>query len=560
MSGSLRFAGSAAAPEIELAGVLADWRFGGSEPSNVVGRASYRDSLVQGEFELYREEQKIFDGHFRLPLDLAVAPQGERRLPGALEVTAVAERVELASLIRLTPLRRLVQRPSGTLDADIGIRGSWERPELTGRVAVTDGAAAFPALGGVRHRGLQAELVLRGDTVKIERLEVRSGSGSATASGYVRLEELTQPILDLRIQGRDFRVIDVRDFLTLAATADLDLRGPVFGAVLSGRGTATEGVLYFADLVEKDVVNLEDELFRPFVDTMLIRRQGLGAAFENRFLDSLRIDGLRLDMGSAVWLRSSEANMRLLGSLTVNKARRQYRLDGGLEVPFGSYRLAVGPLSKDFVVTRGQVRYLGTPDLDADLDIDAEHVVRTTRGEDVTIAVHIGGTVYEPALTLSSDVQPPLPESELIAYLMFGGPSVEAFAGASGERNRLAAEQVAGAISGQLEYSLISDLRLPLDYFRIRPMVGGPTGRITGTEIALGKQFMVLGTTAFLTASPRICRSETSFYNIGASLEFRLTRDWLIAASADPAQACAVPGTGDTSWRLGFDLFWDKRY
>src|SRR5206468_530651 len=92
------------------------------------------------------------------------------------------------------------------------------------------------------------------------------------------------------------------------------LRGPertagVLGRTLNGRAKVTSEVLYFADLVQKRLVNL-DEL----ADTSLaslIQQQRLGPEFQNVFLDSLRIENLELEMGSDVWLRSNEANIQL---------------------------------------------------------------------------------------------------------------------------------------------------------------------------------------------------------------------------------------------------------
>ena len=78
-------------------------------------------------------------------------------------------------------------------------------------------------------------------------------------------------------------------------------------------------MLYFADLVNKRIIDLEDPSIADLVDTTLIRRENLGAKFQNRFLDSLRIDDLRVEMGSDVWLRSAEANIQLEGRVRVSK-------------------------------------------------------------------------------------------------------------------------------------------------------------------------------------------------------------------------------------------------
>jgi translocation and assembly module TamB len=457
----------------------------------------------------------------------------------------------------------MVRQMSGTLEADFGITGTWEHPQLTGTIEMRDGAASFPALG-VRDEQVNGLLRLSGDRINIERLSMRSGQGQAEVGGSVRLEELSRPILDLTINARDFRTIDVRDFLALTATADLKLDGPLYQARMSGSATATRGVLYFADLVTKDIVNLQDTLFREFVDTTLLRRQGLGPEFESRMLDSLRIDSLQVQMGNDFWLRSSEANIQLAGRVFVNKVRDRYRLDGALQTPRGSYRLQLGlGATREFTVTRGEVRYFGTPDLNADLDIDARHVVRTVRREDVTVSVHIGGTLYEPELDLSSDIRPPISQAEIISYLLVGAPSFQAGVGASGFETRLVSQTVLGALSSQAEYALISDLGVPIDYLQLRPAAGA--GEVPGVEIAAGKQLEVLGKTAFLTLSPRVCSQDLSpsgiYKNLGASLEFSLSRRWLISASVDPVRSCGVLTTPIGGiYQFGVDVFWETSY
>jgi hypothetical protein len=101
---------------------------------------------------------------------------------------------------------------------------------------------------------------------------------------------------------------------------------------------------------------------------------------------------------------------------------------------------------------------------------------------------------------------------------------------------------------------------VPIDYLQIRPTTS-QTG-LSGAELAVGKQFTVLGTTAFLTASPRLCRYQAqSLFSVGASLEFRLSRQWLIAASVDPLFNCENPTAPSAgAYQFGGDLFWEKKY
>jgi hypothetical protein len=304
---------------------------------------------------------------------------------------------------------------------------------------------------------------------------------------------------------------------------------------------------------------LQDSLFRSVVAQ--VQEEGLGAAFENRFLDSLRIDNLDLSIGSEVWLRSGEANIQMTGAVLVDKVLNVYTLDGELQTPRGSYRLEVFPtVTREFTVTGGTVRYFGTSDFNAGLDIRARHIVRARgRAEDVDIFVTIGGTLYEPELALTSNVTPALSGDEIMAYLLFGEAALDPGQMQAAE---FASERLTQAVSGQVENFVIGSMDVPLDYFQIRPAARG--GFLAGAEVSVGKQFDILGRTAFLTATPRYCpRLASTPLELGASLEFRFSRRWLLEASVEPRRSCdsftARTATVLES-QFGLDLIWEMSY
>lgn len=551
ISGTLALTGTARAPVIEASLALADAVISEFRAPRLEVTLGYRDRRLQGTGGLWRLGQQVMQVTLDLPMDLALRGARERQLPGPISVRARADGVDLAFLEAIYPQTR---RTGGELFADFGIGGTWERPQLTGEVRVENGAATLPALG-VRHENLNGRIELVGDTIHVRRFSVSSGGGTAELGGYIRLEGLSRPRLALTLSARDFRAMDVPDVLAATVSGEARLRGPVFGATLSGQATVPRGVLWFGDIVQKDIINLEDTLFADVVDPEELRRQGLGAAFQNVFLDSLRIDSLSLTMGGDMWLRSSEANIGLTGQVLVNKTGGQYRMDGTLGTPRGTYRLPLaGTVVREFTVTRGEVRYFGTPDLNAGLDIDARHPVRTVRGDVVVIFVHIGGTIESPRLELSSDIQPPVSDTEIISYLLVGAPSVQAGQQGLGAR---AVQQVASRVTGQLGNALIADLSLPFDYIELRPEFE----QGLGGEIAVGKQ---LGERFFLSLSPRICpQQELTYQNLGASLEFRMSREFRLSASADPVGSCrllADPATGTARYQIGLDLLWEKNY
>ncbi|MEE8041789.1 MAG: translocation/assembly module TamB domain-containing protein, partial [Pseudomonadales bacterium] len=563
LDAELDLSGSAEAPAIIAVLEVRDAVFGDVRAPFLQGRFYYENQLLSGEVEAWRRGSQVLGLNLRLPVDLAIRGAERRQMEGPILVNTVADSVDLQLFDFVIPTIRW--ETGGALKADFTILGTWENPELSGYIEMLNGQTTLTGLG-VTWTDLNGVLTLAGDSINIEHFSGRSGNGEARVTGVIRLEELSKPIVNVRIAAEQFHAVEVREFLSVTTTADLALRGPLLGATLTGEGTVTEGVLFFADLISKDVLNLEDTLYirENLVDTLEIRRQRLGEQFENRFLDSLRIDSLRLKVGADVWLRSTEANIALDGELTVNKERDEYLLNGTLQSPRGTYRLSLGRsfgsfITRDFRVTRGQLMYFGTPDLNAGVDIDASHLVRTVRGENITVFVHIGGTLYDPELRFSSDIVPPISETEVLSYLLFGAQSAQAFATEGGAQGIGAGvTELLGALSGQLEYSLITNLGVPLDYFQISPQYAG--ANFSGTEIALGKR---IGEKWFLTVSPRICSEAELIRNVGASIEYRFSREWLLSLSGDPVLSCTLGGTSTgrfNKYQVGFDIFWEKRY
>jgi hypothetical protein len=566
VTATLAVTGTRAEPTYHGAFALNEGSFGQFRTPFLDGTVEYRDRRLDGTLNLWRSGQPILSVTTHLPLDLALTPVTRRQLPDTISVRARADSVDLSVLEALTPLVRQVQ---GGFSADLGIRGTWDAPRLSGGLSIANAAAFIPAIN-VRYEGIDGRLTLSGDSIRVESLALRGGAGRADVRGVVRLEELTHPTLALTIDAHEFRALDLRGFLSVTASGQLALQGPVLGATLTGRGTVTSGTWYFADLVRKRVINIDAPWAATLIDTTLaatIRRQRLGPEFESVFLDSLRIRDLNLAMGSDVWLRSNEANIQLSGTVRVNKERSDFLLTGTLQAPRGAYRLTVGPVTREFTVSQGTVRYFGTPDLNAELDIEARHVVHpvpTQPGqpqEDVTIVARIGGTLLLPQLRLQAEGRE-LAQTEIISYLLFGQPSVDLASGPGGVGSQQALFRSAlGSVFGELERTLVSDLGVPLDYLEIRPQANAydPNSTVAGARLAAGWQ---IGEKTFLVLKAGFCGGQQLDVRnaIGASLQFRLSPEWRTEASFEPVLVCGAGAQTETRQQVGFDLFWERRY
>jgi translocation and assembly module TamB len=553
----VRIGGTAEAPTLRGTTTLDGGRFGDFEAPFLQGVVDYGNRKLEANLLLWRTGENVLQIETRLPLDLAVRGAKQRRVDGPLSIHARGDSVDLGLLEALTPA---VTRVRGMLGVDVNVSGTWDAPQFTGGVQIRGGSMSIPGLG-VRYEGLQGRARFQGDSLVFDTVTVRSG-GRLGIDGSIRLVDLSRPVLDLGLRAEAFRALDVRNFLTFTGTGGLRLRGPVFQSTLTGNLNANSGVLYFADLVSKRIIDLEDPTIADLVDTTLLRRQNLslGANFQNRFLDSLTIQNLRVLLGSDVWLRSNEANIQLGGEVVLSKAGRTYTPSGTLDALRGTYTLKVGPVTRDFTVERGSVRYFG--DLNAALDIRAVHVVRAVRGEEIPVIANINGTLYAPKVTLESTFNPPISETDLVSYLVTGYPANEAVSG--GQANALATglSYFSSALSSELERALIQDLGVPLDLIEIRP--GVSSGRTVGiSQLAAGWQ---LGSKTFITLNAGFCPEnlgQFSYNNLGASLEFRFSREWSLQTSVEPTLSSCRRDFGiqiSNPYQIGSDILWEREF
>ena len=569
----LTIGGTASAPLLRGTFSLSEGGFREFRAPYLQGAFDYGARQLQATVLLWRTgKQALAVSVDSLPIDLAFHGVNDRLIDGPLFIRATADSADLGLLEAFTTNLRRVR---GSLTADVTLSGRWGDTRLGGTVEVIDAAATLPGLG-VRWEKMGARLHLTGDSIVIDALSLRGGEGTASVTGRARFERGRTPTLDLDVRANRFRAMDVRNYLTLVASGRLSVKGPLFGATLTGNGRADAGALYFADLVTKQIVDLNDPATADLIDTALVREARLGPSFQNQFIDSLRIDNFRLTVGEDFWLRSADANIKLSGSATVNKVARNYRLDGTLTAERGQYTLKMGFITRDFDVRRGTVRFLGTPDLNAELDLTADHRVKATDGTaDIDIQASITGTLLVPKLTLINPANPQMVETDIVSYLMFGR-STAALQGnntAEGARQQRAVatawSYLAPALSSEIERTLISDLGVPVDYIQIRP--GGiGTSSIEGSSSALttvsaGWQ---VGRQTYVALNAGICNgnpTDLSYRNFGASLEQRLQRDWRVTLSVEPVFTCSsAPGTSTLAnsslYQLGLDLLWDREY
>ncbi len=414
-------------------------------------------------------------------------------------------------------------RAEGSLRGALSVGGTPRAPRAQGRVALAEGSATFPGLG-VRMQGMNGVLDFRGDVVSLPRLAVVGAGprgGAATLRGTVGFADVERPTFDVTVQASNLRVLDRPRIATLNISTLADgvrVRGSADGARLSGSLVLPRGDIAIPELgVAKNLIPIDDPEFLALIDTTTTAGRTLLAATPSPFVRNLEIDNVRLVMGSDVWLRSAEANIKLAGDLGVtlgrdplDSTRAQLALDGALTTERGTYRLNLGygAVQRTFEVERGTLRFFGEPTLNPALDITAVYTVRqfTRADRDVPIRIAIGGTLETPTLRLgSADPNLPLSESDAISYLFTGRPSYSVTNVAdrySNQAANLLLPTLGSALGGRVAQAI------GLDQFQIETG-GGVLGQQFGVGSALSSTRLgggvQLGTRTFVRATVGLC-------------------------------------------------------
>ncbi|HEX5830450.1 MAG TPA: translocation/assembly module TamB domain-containing protein, partial [Gemmatimonadaceae bacterium] len=518
-----RLAGSAEAPRMEAALGVAAGELEGALLPTLRARLTYADEALDVNAEGLNplRAAQLFRAEAMVPVNLAIRTD-RPRLPDR-PVTGVlhADSLPLGIIPSLTDA---VAIADGAAVAAVTLSGTVRAPRITGALALDRGRMALVA-NGVTFTNMVARIRVTQDTVIVDSLVARS-NGRVIVRGGIGIDTISRPAFDVFLAADNARVLN-NEYGELFADARLAMRGPYDGVYVSGTTVIRGGVFYVPESTGKNVIPADDPLLFRVVDTT--RASEAELVRRNPLLDNLRVD-VNLDVLPDTWVRNQEANVQLYtppesGPLEFSLDQRQGRLvlDGVVSTERGEYSFA----GRRFQLSRGSVIFTGTPDINPLLQLTGQYSVRLTGQLPVNIRVLVGGTLEQPRVSLESDAQPPLSQSDLISYLAFGqrSGSLLQFEGsglATGGVGNNVVGSVAALGTSQLAAVGLNVLvesteqratrSLGVDVFNITPaplpvealdFSGGGTSLSTfvrGTEVELGKY---LNPNTFVSANVR---------------------------------------------------------
>ena len=365
---------------------------------------NYRDARLHLAGSLEESEpgpRLSWEGH--LPLNLSASPLKWSWEERDLYVRLQGEKVNLALLTALSPE---VLAAQGVLDIMAEWQGSPSRPRVSGQVRWGPGFLTFRQ-AGTPYRLAPGLVRLLGDKLLIPEIVLESG-GTARLSGEITLAGFHPRQVDARVQLQEFVVLR-RGGGEAAGNGNLTLSGPWSAPMLKGHlviPRATFQPSFFRGEKHADITMVARPTPPPPPGKMVPGPGGLN------FYNNLQMD-VTMEATKGVWLKDKSLNAELAGRLQATKLSGQPVLVAGeIQTLKGTYTLQ----GRDFKIEHGTIRLPGNRREEVTLEGRA-----TQEMDGITLILTAMGAASKPQVRLES--VPPLPQSDLLAYLVFGRPA-----------------------------------------------------------------------------------------------------------------------------------------
>jgi translocation and assembly module TamB len=473
--------------------------YNGGTVAEVHGNVEYANQTLTGRAEATRAGSQPFliaDG--TVPINLAITGVTGSRFPANRQI---ALNINADSLpLNLVPqFGNYVANMKGRATGSFKVGGSLNHPQLTGQLALHEGQARV-VIAGINLSQIEASIRMLGDTVVIDSVSAYS-KGRIVLMGGLGLGALTAPSFDLKLQTQTAQVLNNHRG-ELRVSANLAMTGPFKDAHVTGDVRIREGFLYIPPSDNKNLVGQGDPAIFNVLDTAIMASRELFPS-QSPLLANLRMDvNLRVDRD--VFVRSLEANVEVYSDgdlgVHVNRAKETLVLDGVLLSERGEYTF----MTRRFEIKRGSATFINSTELNPTLQGTAQYKVNQPNREAINIQILVGGTLHNPSISLTSDAQPPIAQSDLLSYLAFGQSSSSlvqlegsGLTNGSGGSNlvgagaALASRQLAGVALGVAadQFAGSAARSLGADVFTITPAdVQTDVGNfLRGTQFEFGK-------------------------------------------------------------------------
>ncbi|MFW5951210.1 MAG: translocation/assembly module TamB domain-containing protein [Gemmatimonadota bacterium] len=574
-TGQIRVSGTAVAPVLEGRVTARPFRYAEAVLDSAAGAVSYSDRRARARVAGWKGGEVVVSGEGTVPVELALMEREERLLPAPMELRIRADSVPASLVSFLAPGFEGV---AGLVDGELALVGTPQEPALRGRLQLMAGSALFRPLN-VHYESMDVTARMRGDNQVELEAWLGTRGGGARVAGALDLTQPRDPGFDLSLEADGLQA-SRRPDVSGVASGQARLTGRYSRPVVSGDLRIVRGEMNLDEIWRQyQIVQLDSSLFQLFDSTAVRFRPPP----EIPFLENMVLTGATVRAERDFWLRSSEFNVEVAGGLDLEVDRHlgDFRLTGTLEVRDGTYALQLvqGVPGRMFEIRGGTIEFVGTPGIDPNLEIDAGYRVRRAQGDPIDVVARVAGTLKDPRVSLGSDSDLPLTESDLASYILFGRSGAELTQAQTDVVSRglglvrpVATSMVAtmfhdlASLTGVVNYVALTTPEYAMGELEDAWAAQGMWGVLHNTQVEVGidagRDLSVVGSVRVRTAS-RAAPDANAKLGFGARLEYRPWPTWTVEGYVEDRFA-RTPSFGFTEIEdrkvLGLSLFRDWAY
>lgn len=481
--------------------------------SSAAATWKWRGETLAGTLSLTTAEHGQARADFQLPLaarfPLAVNPAGPLRasLSGKFQ--------EKGLVTALFP--GMVQESFGELDADLAASGTWDVPQITGKLRLSKAGAYLPT-AGIHLTDVQLAARLEKNLIRIESFRAVSGKGHIEGTAQLTLAGWRVAGYQGTIGGDNFQTVNFPE-LRIISSPKLSFEGTP--QKISLRGELRLPELNIVSTPSRSVVAPSSDVIRE------------GRVLPAASSSPLVIDAqVRLLIGEKVFVKASGIDAQLGGALDLSMSSlERVTSSGEIKVVKGRYRT----YGVNLEIVRGRLFFAGGSIDRPSLDFLALRTIGNIRA-----GVTVSGTLQKPVTKLYSE--PAMPDVDVLAYIVLGHP----IAGSGQQASLLT--QAAGALltssqaasfQEQLKDKLgLSTLEVQGDVgtspgsMGYKPLQVTPPGAIPADQ-QVGLTQTVLTVGKYLTPKLYISIGKSVFTGSGLiKLRYDITKKWQFETQA----------------------------
>jgi translocation and assembly module TamB len=302
------------------------------------------------------------------------------------------------------------------------VEGTPREPRMSGELLLADASANVPEQGLTLTEGA-GRIVFDDERVVVDSLVATSGEGTIRVTGTVEVQTITNPVFDLDIEASGATVLRSDRGDDVQADVVLELTGPLEAPSVTGEIFVQEGVITVPEPENlRRATRLDDPALVGIYDALEVPPE---LRPRPSFLRNVDVQ-VAVRIQRDTWIRNSDLHLEIytpdLGTplrVSSNAETGSLVLEGVVFTDRGEYSIA----GRRVQLTTGSITFLGQPEPDPLLQLNAQHEVPRPGRQALVVLVNIGGYLSQPRISLSSNAQPPLTESDLLSYLAFGRES-----------------------------------------------------------------------------------------------------------------------------------------